>query len=120
RAGARVRGLEPVEQRGPAKARGRSTRAVDADQRRARILHTYEVTDDAGVRGPAARQDRRVTRSGFGDRVVLVGVAEGGASLQKRGERALELRPVAVEVVGPQLVDRDHDAEPGPGDGHAA
>src|SRR6266567_2693010 len=72
-----------------------------------------QVAADAGVGGPAARQDRRMPGSGLRDRMVLVGVAEGGASLQQRGERALELRPVALEVVRPQLVDGDHDDQPG-------
>src|SRR5438046_3073869 len=50
---ARVCGLEPVEERGPAKPGGGSTGAVDADQRSGLILHADGVADDAGVRGPA-------------------------------------------------------------------
>src|SRR5207249_11905486 len=91
-----VRSLEPVEERGPAKARGGSTRAVDADQRRGLILHTREIADDAGVGRPAPRQNRRVARGGLGDRMVLVGVGERGAGLEEHGEPAQELRPVAV------------------------
>ena len=52
-------------------------------------------------------------RGSLGDRMILVGVAEKGAFLQEHGEPALQLRPVALQVIGPQLVDSDHHDEPG-------
>src|SRR5205085_2232057 len=72
----------------------------DADERRGRVLHPCQVADDAGVRGPAPRQDRGVARSRFGDRVVVVRLGEHRTLLQGHRQPALELRAIAGEIVG--------------------
>src|SRR2546427_13078912 len=48
---------------------------------------------------------------GLGGGVILVGVREARPLLKERGDPAGELRAVAIEIVGPQLVDGDADHE---------
>ena len=59
-------------------------------------------------------------RSRFSDGVVLERLGEDGAVPQQHPEAADQLRPVALQVVRAQLVDRDHDDDPGAGSGRDA
>ena len=52
---------------------------------------------------------------GLGDRVILVRLREDRPLLQEHRQPAVELRAVALEIVGPQLVDGDDEHEPGLG-----
>src|SRR5690242_4312882 len=66
------------------------------------------------MRRPPARQDRGVTGSRLGDRVVLIRVPEHGAFSHEQPKAALQLGAVAVQVIWPQLVDGDDDHQTGP------
>ena len=56
-----------------------------------------------------------MTRRRLRHGVILVSVREDGAALQEQPEPARELSPIAVEIVGPQLVDGDDHDESGAG-----
>ena len=114
RPGVRLGRLKPVEELRTAEPRRRRARTRQSNQGRGRVQHPHGVGDDARVGGPTAREDRRVSRSGLGDRVVLIGVSENRAFAHEQAEAALQLGAIAVQVVRPQLVDGDDHDEPRP------
>src|SRR3954453_5569910 len=68
------------------------------------------ISDDAGPGRVIAGEDRRVPGTGLGRRVALIAVAEIGPRSEP-GKAGTELRPIFVEQVRRELVDRDDDEE---------
>jgi len=82
-----------------------------AQDARGVVEHSGPVRGDTGRAGEATREERCVTGSGFGYRVIMMCICEPCSAAAEPPETAIQLRAESVEVIAPKLINSDEDYE---------